>query len=161
MLGLERNVVLIQRRAQRGREAEFCEGAPRSRWAMQRATSQLENAPVSRDLMIPSAFRSSPESSSRDFSFIQSSTPGVPGRPIPISEALRDAACTSCAVTVLGESRIISSRGVALGAYGGGGARLEKFNELGLRALAGGRGRRGVDDELVASIGTERPRESD
>lgn len=91
---------------------------------------------------MPSALSNSPESSSRDFSFIQSSIPGVVGNPMP--SVLPDA-FMRCAVTVTGESKSISSKG---GAYGGGGAlsrcSAAKVIEVDLRAFAGGSGRRGV-----------------
>ena len=98
--------------------------------------------------MIPSALRSSSDSSSRDFSFIQSSTPGVPGSSIP--SGFDDAAWRICAVTGMGEPSNNSSWAPE-GEYGGGGA-YAKWRDVDLRAFAGGRGRRGVVVELVVSM---------
>ena len=108
MFRLKRNVVGIECFAQGSRHGKFC-GRRTQQLSREDEGKSSSVIPDSRDLMMPSALSNSSDSSSRDFSFIQSSIPGVPGN--PMSSTLLDAVFTRCVVTVTGESRIISCRG--------------------------------------------------
>ena len=125
MFRLERNVVGIECFAQGSRHGKFC-GRRTQQLSRDDEGKSSSVVPDSRDFMMPSALSNSSDSSSRDFSFIQSSSGAW-------SRSVSDAS---------GDPRAPASCLASVSSYGGGGCMGSEGARR--RIFAGGRGRLGV-----------------